>query len=383
MTQPTGEGVAVGRFQLYPSLTIEYLHDSNVFYSSGTGTENDIVASSERTFKPRILVDLPIGGNRIRWSYAPVYRDYARVDEPQHVSHFVDFESTFNPGGAIAIVLRDHFVRGTTELREVDPGGETTFGLVPFSLHAPEMVVSLTLGARNGVSVIPRFASTRFDNADSAAFFDSRRRGVEGRYNYKIGMQDTFYGYYALEDTDEHRPGDMDLVQTAKSVGLGFTRVINQAVTSLYSVGYKKLTFNEGEQERYSGLVMDVSTIWQPRDTTRIDLTVRRSPLPSFFENNAFYILDDVEMRMLEQVGQSTYWSVSAFYQANQYPLVSPTFGVRRHDKVLHLEAGIGRQFLRSLRAFVGYNRERRESNVDPASYNVDRIIFRIEMGWL
>ena len=44
------------------------------------------------------------------------------------------------------------------------------------------------------------------------------------------------------------------------------------------------------------------------------------------------------------------------------------------------------------MRVFIGYNGERRESNIeqlmpggvfDPYDYSVNRIVFRIEAGWL
>ncbi len=66
--------------------------------------------------------------------------------------------------------------------------------------------------------------------------------------------------------------------------------------------------------------------------------------------------------------------------------------GRRRRDHVSHIEIGAGWQISRTLRMYVGYNSDRRSSNVDqefsgalidPFDYRVNRAIFRIEAGWL
>ncbi len=384
---PARDGISAGHLVLYPSLTVDYLHESNVLFGSGIGSGNEIIAAGVRVIQPRIVAELPIGANRIRWSYSPAYRDYttSQVAQTQRVSHFFDLEGKFKMGSSLDIALRDHFVRGTTELREVDPGGETAFGLAPFTLHEPELDVDLALGARQGISIIPRYTSTRFDDLQSASFFDYRSRRLEGRYNYRVGPLDTLYGYYALDDTQQHRddPTFGEITQTARTAGLGLRRVINEAVTSSLSVGYQTLTFNGVADQDFSGVILDASATWHLGDTTRIEFAGRRNPYPSFFENNNYYLNNEIATRIAEQIGQNTYVTVAGTYQVNHYTQTSTTFGVRRRDRVVHLEAGIGRQFLRSLRAFVGYNRDRRDSNVDLATYTVDRIIFRIELGWL
>jgi len=49
----------------------------------------------------------------------------------------------------------------------------------------------------------------------------------------------------------------------------------------------------------------------------------------------------------------------------------------------LSLEIGAGCQFQRTLRAFVGYNLDRRLSNIDGSDFDVNRVVLRIEAGWM
>ena len=83
-----------------------------------------------------------MSANRIRWAYAPLYRDYTntRYQQSQHLSHFFDLEGTMQVGGAVKIALRDHVVRDTLQLAEADRGGEV-FSPTPFITQSPEMQV--------------------------------------------------------------------------------------------------------------------------------------------------------------------------------------------------------------------------------------------------
>jgi len=116
-------GISAGHLVLYPSLTVDYRHESNVLFASGIGSGNEIIAADVRVIQPRIMAELrsgrigyagairrPIGTTRpVRWprpsvsAIFSIWRGSSRWKQSGHR-------------------LRDHFVRGTTELREVDPG---------------------------------------------------------------------------------------------------------------------------------------------------------------------------------------------------------------------------------------------------------------------
>jgi hypothetical protein len=72
--------------------------------------------------------------------------------------------------------------------------------------------------------------------------------------------------------------------------------------------------------------------------------------------------------------------------------LTCPSDGVRRRDRGWRLQGGLGFQMSRSARAFLGYNYQARSSNVlqvypegfsDPFDYTVNRLVFRVEVGFL
>lgn len=120
---PRQGGIPVGKFMFYPSGLLEFGRTNNVLYSSedlGTIPSGIVIA------RINLLMDMPLGPHHIRWSYSPQFKDYTSdqfVNE-YPISHFFNFESRFRVGRSFNIGFFDRYVRGVTELQEVDPGNE-------------------------------------------------------------------------------------------------------------------------------------------------------------------------------------------------------------------------------------------------------------------
>ena len=92
---------------------------------------------------------------------------------------------------------------------------------------------------------------------------------------------------------------------------------------------------------------------------------------------------------MTRQIGSDSYWEGGGAVQDNLYV---PLAGEGRRERMYRLEVGLGHEFRKGVRGFVGYNFDRRQSNVllitpdggvDPYGYFEHRIMFRLEVGWL
>jgi hypothetical protein len=426
-----GEGLGVGHFVLYPSLTIDYTQDDNVFYTSVDRPGGERIRSGVTVVRPRILAEFPLGANRIRAIYAPTFRTYStsRFTSTDRVSHFFDLDGSFQVGPSLKIGIRDHLVRGTTELQEVDLGGEITFGLVPFVTHSPEMEINLRLGARGGLSLIPRYAKVSFDERGDEKFFSYTKREFETRLNYSLSSPTTVYLFYAVEDTDQNREQLLfgDVNQEAGTVGVGLRRMVNRDLTGQFSAGYRSVAFKGGAGRNFAGPVLDASGTWRLADGATFALSLRRQAYQSFFVNNNYYVNNEIRLRLTRQVGLNFYWDASAAYGRNLYadPLdirvtpatppeadcdtldmgvcvgdgiidafasLAPSVGRRRRDQIARLEIGAGFLILRTLRVFLGYNLDRRGSNIEqltsggiiePFDYRVNRIFVRVAAGWL
>lgn len=389
--QTASEGLVVGRFILHPSIGLEFTRDDNVFRredSDGLGA----IGSGIVVARARLVADLPLGDSRVRWAYSPVFRDYRTdsLSQTEHVSHFFDLDGDFRLGRAMRLAIRDHLVRGTVELQEVDPGGELTFGLVPFTNHEPQMEITLGMAGRYGVSLLPRYTGLTFEHTSEAPLLGNRTRGLEGRVNCRISEPSTLYAYYALDSTT--LTGLAATGSDSRRAGIGLRRTVNQAITTTVSAGYQSIEFEGGSGRTFSGPVLDAATQWRLGDVTAAQIGVGRQPYQSYSADGNYYVNTQFRGRMIQQVGRKVYWDAGMTLHRNVYPDPEAAGLARRRDRTWRLEIGAGYQFLRTLRAVVGYNFEGRRSNIEtlssgmttsPLDYRARQIVFRIEAGWL
>jgi hypothetical protein len=420
---PGRPGLPSGPFLLFPSVSFEASHDSNVLYRSSDLSE-DIVGSDIVLLRPRIMVELPIGRNRFRLAYSPQYRDYSsdRFQQAKRISHFFDLEASLKLGPSVTCVVRDHMFRGSIEVDQVDRGGELTFGQIPFVIQSVGAEIGLELGARQGISVLPSYESVRFEEAGEQRLFSYRRRGFEGRYNFRLSEPTTLYVFSSYEGTQQDREqlifGQVEAASHKEGVGL--RRVVNQSVMTQISAGYQNLKFVGGTGSRFSGLGLDGTINVRLGELASLDISALRQPLQSFFINNNYYVAEQLRLALRHQVTRGMLYMAAVTYYRNDYPdpldirvtsetpagedqnpangfiddfeAFLPSQGIERRDSGIRLEAGVGYQFGPNMRAFFGYNQERRDSNilevisgslVSPFDYRVNRLSLRFEVGWL
>lgn len=409
-----GSGFNWGRFNVYPSVAVDYGYDSNIFYSSQDLDTANLVASRQLQVQPRILFDMPMGQSWVRWAYQPVFRTYSTdaYVPTKPWSQTFDLDGHLRLGPRFYTSFRDHFVYGTQELSEVDPGGEVRFGDVPFRDHGPQVELGCDLAARQGVSVVWNYNSVQFSEAD-AVFYNYRGHGLQGRYNYRVSDATTMYVYAGDNNTQQVRPPPEDVLDVdTRSAGVGLNQVLNRAVTTSVTAGYEAIDYVGGAASNYRGPVLAGNASWLLSDVTRLSFQVRRQPFSSFFLNNNYYLNRVIAFDVTRQAGASWYWRAGAGLENNTYsdPLdvtgfesaycrtdssnttVCPSAGAIRRDQVWHLQAGVGAQMSRSARWFLSYTYESRSSNIlqtdvsgfgDPFAYNVSRLFLRIEAGWL
>ena len=406
IVKPQDEGIHLGRIMFYPSLSVEITDDSNVFYTSSELPDDRVVDSRILVVRPRLLFDLPFGESSVRWAYSPTYRDYSTeaFNQSDKISHFLDVDASLRIGRSVNLRIQDHLVQGTVELREIDPGGELTFGLTPFESQDAAMELSFDLGARHGLSIAPKYSEVRFSEPEgTAVFFDFDRKGLEGRYFLRMGAGTRIYAYYDYEDTDQQRDEQNVFNQVReirRSMGIGFRRTVNEAVVTELSAGYATSDFEGGGESNFRGVIVDGRAQWRLRGGAAFIASVRRRPFQSFYVNNNYYVSNQLRVQLAKQVGRRLFWQAAARVYFNQYsdpladviPSLGSSVGVIRKDEVVNLEIGMGYQFRRSMRAVVGFNYDRRKSNitqdrsgqlVDPFNTRVHRLFLRLEMGWL
>ena len=422
--QNSNPGIAAGRFVLYPAISFNYAYDDNLFYQSENIPGIQLVGTGRVEVVPRILIDLPLSRSRVRFQYSPLYRDYLsqEVAQVSKWSHFFDFEGSFLIHDVFTIAVRDHYVEGTQEVQEFDPGGEIRFNLVPFTLQEPSIELSLDMGARHRISLIPRRYELNFDDSFGPIFYDYSRQGYEGRYTFKLSPETQIYAFRIADLTQQDRSqtfyGDVDV--DMHTTGVGLQRLTGGIVTTGGSVAWEQQDYQGGGGGDYQGVAADLNFGLNPTDVLHFDLSLRRNAYQSYFVNNNFYINLEGRLRMIRQVGQTAFWQVGLGLQQNDYgdPVdVSmtpanapsddadndgyidvfegflPSQGVVRKDRAAFADLSAGWRLRPTMRFLVGYNYQRRDSNmlqdlgaagfIETFDYSASRVYFTLEMGIL
>jgi hypothetical protein len=398
----------------YPSTSLEFGRDSNVLLTSeDLGT----IPSGVFVARVNLKMDMPFGAHYVRWAYSPQYKDYTtdRFVNDDPLSQFFDFDSRFQIGRSFTIGLLDHYVRGVTELQEVDPGGERVFGLTPFTLHEPRLNMEFRFGSRQRLVVTPRYAQARFDEAGASVLLSYDTEAIDARYGYLVSPPTEISLLYAREQTDQARNAQLTVESRllTEAAGIGFARSVNDNVVTGFSTAYTRVHVEGGAGTDFSGMSFEAIGNWRLTDQMQVNLSGKRRPYQSFFLNNDYYINNTLSVRLIHQVGSRTFWQATAGYQVNNYPeevvagvfgtgdIWVPADGVNRRDTSTDAEIGVSYRFSSSTRMFLGYNYRRRESNIEqcagdttpddncdgevilPFDYNDNRIILRLEAGWL
>ena len=169
----------------------------------------------------------------------------------------------------------------------------------------------------------------------------------------------------------------------SRAVGVEFNRIVNEAVTTKFLVGYDRLRVDGGMGEDFDGVVFDAAGSFRLTQLTQLNVAATRRPYQSFTINNDYYISLETRAALTQQIGSRTYWEVSLSYRENDYPEPVDAAGLKRHDRLVRTRIGVGYHLSNAWRTYLGYNFDERRSNVESVSYHSNQIVFRLEAGWL
>ena len=177
-----------------------------------------------------------------------------------------------------------------------------------------------------------------------------------------------------------------------RSAGLGIQREVSKGLGTEMLVSYATTRFDDARAKPFRGVMLDGSIASRLSDRTELQLNLRRAPLQSFFNVNAYYLNQEGRLAFRHEISRRIHFGLEGVYQANDYPQavrvrvngpeearfdtapqdgkldayvnLEPSEGRHRRDRIRGEGLTLGYDLLRAMRFEVGYHRERRESNI-------------------
>ncbi len=385
--------IELGKILFYPSASFSYSHEDNVEKASAEDPLRPVLASSVEDISPMLRFEAPFRRSFTTLSYSAKFRDYGadELKAASGTSHDFDFTHQFQVTPSLRLSLQDSFLRGITELRELDPGGELRFGVQPFRSNTAHAALSMEMGPRQSAEVAGNLSATRFDETGQEIFIPNyRSEGLLARYGVVLGPG---YGLFLAADwqsaSQDRRSLDVGPTDyRTRSVGLGLRRSAASGLESELLVSYAILDATEGE-EPFRGITTEGNVGVKLGSAARLALKLKRGPRPSFFNANSFYINEMIGISYSQEIGQRLRLTTQVFGQHNSYPdpvlvtdyyeYLAPSEGIRRRDRLRGGALSLVYHAARALDLQLEYRRDRVRSNIAAESLGVEYKIFNYD----
>jgi hypothetical protein len=370
-----GEGVPVGPFIFSPAVGLTWESEDNIFLSP-ENEESDQIYS----IAAKLQFELPVRESYLRFTYTPRYHEYADYELNENMAHYVDVDGLFEFASGWQLKTAYRFVDGNLDVRQIDPGGELTFGDRQFTKHDLSLVADYWVTARDGVTVQAGY--TDLAN-DEELFYDYDRSYLGIGWLHQLSetlTMDVQYRYLTFGASETFAYRDYD----ANELTVGFNGLISPVLRSEVRLGYRSTSYDTAagapDFDDFSGLVAEGSLAWEMAHGSTVAISVNRSEYPSNFGSNAYYVATGGGLTYRYSQGRF-FASARARVQTNDYELTVPGLTESRDDDLTLYGLGAGYRFspLLSLRASYTY---RERDSLEPFSYESNTFLIGLVFGY-
>jgi hypothetical protein len=328
---------------------------------------------------PRLTTTAPISDGKLLFEYTPFLRAFANFPQINRNSHRLSLGLDLPAGPSVLLWVKDDFVTGTLETRDVDPGGEYFFGLGEFRRNFLRGGASVVVGPRTSLELEAGASAVRFQEASTFFDYDTRIATAGLGYELSPNLRAIFDYRYDTLPAPTERP---EAEATAHNARVTLSGDIVPLLSGQLMLGYRdQKSPNAGEGgTRYRGFIM--SGALTKRFTRKTDVTVylNRSTPASAFENNAFYVFTALQGSARFPLPLEFQAQGGVGYQWNGYRTASAELGVPREDRILAWYVGLRRPVHRRLFLTATYRRQERRSNLD--NFDLDADGFLLQLEW-
>jgi hypothetical protein len=370
-----GRTLQLGFLTFRPSLRLAYVN-ANVNVTNEPGTAHDKYFQ----IQPGIGAAATLWDGRFRAEYEPTFRGFGSYDVTQSTTHRLGARVDLPVGERFRFRANDSFLAGTLEAQEVDPGGEFFFDLAPFHHNLLDANASYEVAPRwriegGGSSNLVRFS-------EPGGFYDYDQQSLHAG----VGFDLTPRAQAGLRYVHERVPrpdGHVEAESSADTVEATASGDVTAHMTGQLTVGYRSQDnplAGEGGQH-FSGPVFLGSLTRAFGRGAAFTLGGSRGNPLSAFESNGFYVSTEVSGALVVPLPLSLSVDGGIGYRWNDYRVDSLQLGVPREDRIFGWRVALRRSLGPGGSVGVGYQRQRRKSNLEQFDNTTDGLLFQLEFN--
>jgi hypothetical protein len=370
------EGLSVGRLLLRLYANLSWVDADVLAFDSPVPTRTRYLQVA-----PGVTATMPLLTGRFAAEYEPRLRFFSDIPEIDTTSHFAGARFEVPVGSRTLVRVAHRYTRAVLETDVVDPGREYFFDLAPYTFNATAVTARIDAGPSLGVDLGAAWARTRFDRTD-AGFFDNDSRTLRAGLGYDLRSDlraTVSYEYDRIPPAPE-RPV---VESSAHNVLAALQGQITPLTSGSLAVGFRHQVnpLAIGGDGRFSGVTVGGALRRQLGLRSSLGLDLRRSTEPSGFEENAYYVTNQVTASLNVPAPFELWAQASVQLVRNDYPTAASSTGEPRRDDIRVWTAGMGRQLGWRTWIRADYRRETRRSNVPGYDVTTDGFVVQLGIG--
>ena len=369
-------GVRLGRFAVRPAIDASWIRGDNLLQTNAAPFVSDAYL-----VRSRVTATLLETVHDLELAYEARYRDFQDFTLEDKLTHFVEVKSELELTPTTKARVGNHFVHGSFESQEFDPGGEVVASTDPFYRNSTDAVLALDFSERLGAEISGSYNVVEF-LAPSTEFFDYRTRSLGAAFLYDLSPLQSLVGQYIHSVTPE--PIDRPMAGSVADMFLvGIRGELTPMLRGEIRAGYstERFDFATAPQD-FSGFVTDASLVRDFGDAAALTARAGRRTSPSSFDQNGYYVSNYLRAQFISPFARNFRLTVSGAFYFNDYP-VADVNGVLRNDDIWSGGAGVAYFFTPLTFLSVDYRHDRRSSNIDLFGYESNAVQLMMGFGFL
>jgi hypothetical protein len=369
-------GIRLGRFAVLPSIDLSWIRGDNLLQTS----EAPFIDNAY-TVRGRVTATLLETAHDLKLAYEARYRDFQDFTLEDKLTHLVDLRSELELTPNTKARVSNHFVHGSFEAREFDPGGEVVASTDPFYRNYADAVLALDLSERFGAEISANYNVVEFLDT-STDFFDYHTQGFGGTFLYDLSPLTSLLGEYIHTITPE--PLDHPQAGSVADMFLvGLRGEFTPMLRGQIRAGYTTQRFELATvSQDFSGFVADLSLTRDFGEVAALTALLGRRTNPSAFDENGYYVSNYGRVQFISPFARNFRMTLTGALYLNDYPIADAS-GVIRDDDIFSAGAGLAYFFTPLTFLSVDYRHDQRNSNIELFAYQSNAIQLMVGFGFL